>query len=120
MILHDNSDAAYLVQYNARRRIAGYCMLSSRPPLVPFTPKAKMNGSILTEFKTLRHVVASAAEEETGGLFHNGKTIIPISIAVEALGHPQPPTPLKTDNSTARDFVHKSMRQKKSKSWDMR
>jgi hypothetical protein len=36
------------------------------------------------------------------------------------LGHPQPPTPIKTDNSTANSFVHDNINLKKSKSWDMR
>lgn len=37
-----------------------------------------------------------------------------------ALGHPQPPTPIKTDNSTAHGFVYDNINLKKSKSWDMR
>lgn len=40
--------------------------------------------------------------------------------ALHVLDHPQPPTPLKTDNSTSYSFVHCNIRQKKSKSWDMR
>jgi hypothetical protein len=39
---------------------------------------------------------------------------------LSALGHPQPPTPLKTDNSTAYSFVHSNIRQRRSKTWDMR
>ena len=120
MILHVDSDAAYLVQEKARSRISGSYKLSSTPPQIPFIPSPKHNAPILTECKTLRHVVASAAEAETGGLFHNAQTIIPIRSALQALDHPQPPTPLKTDNSTAHSFVHNNMRQKKSKSWDMR
>ena len=34
--------------------------------------------------------------------------------------HPQPATPIKTDNSTAVGFVYDNITQKKSKSWDMR
>ena len=120
MVLHADSDAAYLVLPNAKSRIAGHFYLSSNPPKSPAPPKPAPNGPILTECKTIRHVVASAAEAETGGLFYNGQTIIPIRQALEALGHKQPPTPLKTDNSTARDFVNRSLRQKRSKSWDMR
>ena len=36
------------------------------------------------------------------------------------MGHPQPPTPIKIDNSTANGFVHNNITQKRSKSWDMR
>jgi hypothetical protein len=120
MILHADSDAAYLVLPNAKSRIAGHFYLSATPPDLPLKPTPPPNGPILTECRTLRNVVASAAEAETGGLFHNAQTCIPIRIALEELGHVQPPTPLKTDNSTATAFVHSSMKQKRSKSWDMR
>ena len=52
--------------------------------------------------------------------FPNGQTIISIRQALLDLSHPQPPTPLKTDNSTSNDFVHANMKRKRSKSWDMR
>ena len=120
MILHVESDAAYLVQPNARSRIAGYYFLSSYPPLPPLHPKPSLNAPILVECKTIRHVVASSAEAETGGLFLNAQNILPIRHTLEQLGHKQPPTPLKTDNSTAYNFVTKNMKQRKSKSWDMR
>ena len=116
MVLHVDSDAAYLVLPNAKSRIARHYYLSTNPPSPPAPPQPARNGPILTECKTLKHVVASAAEAETGGLFYNGQTIIPIRQALEALGHKQPTTPLKTDNSTARVFVHRSLRQKRSKS----
>ena len=104
MVLHVDSDAAYLVLPEARSRIAGHYFLSDHPDksLTP-TP----NAPILTECRTLRHVVASAAEAETGGLFHNARTSLPIRQSLEALNHPQPPTPIKTDNSTAKAFVTK-------------
>ena len=35
-------------------------------------------------------------------------------------GHPQGKTTIMTDNSTATSFVHSSMREKRSKSWDMK
>jgi hypothetical protein len=120
MVLHVDSDAAYLVLPNAKSRIAGHYYLSATPPKPPLKPSPPLNGPILTECRTLRNVVASAAEAETGGLFHNAQTCLPIRVALEELGHPQPPTPLKTDNSTATAFVHSSMKQKRSKSWDMR
>jgi len=120
MILHVDSDAAYLVQDGARSRIAGHYILSSHPSPAPQIPKKTPNAPILVECKTLRNVVASAAEAETGGLFHNAQTILHIRILLAALGHRQPPTPLKTDNSTANAFVNRSLRQRKSKSWDMK
>ena len=107
-----DSDAAYLVQNQARSRIAGYYILSTYPSPAPSIPKPAPNVPILIECKTLRTVVASAAEAEAGGLFHNGQIIIHVRCLLEALGHKQPPTPPKTDNSTANAFVNKSLRQK--------
>ena len=52
--------------------------------------------------------------------FHNVRTAIPIWQALEPLNHAQPPTPIKADNSTANDFVNKNLKQKRSKSRDMR
>ena len=69
--------------------------------------------------KTFRQVVSSAAEAETAGIFHAVRTSIPIRHYLTSLGHEQPPTPLKTDNSTAYGFVHQNIQQCKSKSWDM-
>lgn len=120
MILHVDSDVAYLVQDGARSRIAGHYILSLVPPPAPLIPKKQPNAPILIECKTLRHAIASAAEAETGGIFHNAQTILHLCILLEAIGHPQPPMPLKTDNSTASAFVNKYLRQRKSKSWDMK
>jgi len=74
----------------------------------------------LIECKTLKHVVASAAEAETGGLFLNGQTAVIIRIILEALNHKQPPTPLKTDNSTSSGVANSHIRIKRAKSLDMR
>ena len=64
--------------------------------------------------------MASAAEAEVAGIFHNAQTALSICTILSALGHPQPPTPIKTDNSTTSGFVHDNINQKRSKSWDMR
>ena len=67
MVLHIDSDAAYLVLPKARSRVAGYFRLLNQ------TPKSPDNGAILVECKGLQHVVSSAAEAETHGVFHNAK-----------------------------------------------
>ena len=115
MVLHVDSDAAYLVLPKARSRIAGYYQLTDYP-----TKDNSINGPILIECKTIRNVVASAAEAEMGGLYHNAQTSIPIRYILQALQHPQPPTPIKTDNATAHGFIYNNINLKKSKSWDMR
>ena len=110
------TDAAYLVLPKARSRIADYFRLVDHPT----TSSRTENGVILIECRTLRNVVTSAAEAETAALFYNGQHIIVLRRLLEALQHPQSPTPLKTDNTTANSFVHNNINQRKSKSWDMR
>ena len=113
MILHVESDAAYLIAPGAKSRIAGYYYLSNKDGTFDNPP-------FFVLCQLLRHVVASAAESETAGTFFNAREIIHLRRHLIALGHPQPPTVLKTDNSTTAAFIHKNMKLKKSKSWDMR
>ena len=117
MVLHIDSDAAYLVAPKAKSRVAGYFYLSDHPNI---TSPPQLNGAILVECKTLRHIVSSAAEAEVAGIFHNAGMALSIRHFLRALGHQQPPTPIKTDNSTATGFVYDNIRQKRTKTWDMR
>ena len=48
------------------------------------------------------------------------KQCIPLRQALVELGHPQPPTPLITDNDTAANLCNDTLEQKHSKSMDMR
>ena len=115
MILHVDSDAAYLVQPNAQSRYAGYYYLGSQN-----STNNTLNGDVLIICRTIWNVVASAAKAETWGLFGNGQGIIPIRRVLDALDHPQPPTPVKTDNTTSDSFVHSNIQKRTSKTWYMR
>ena len=106
MILHVDSDAAYLIVPGAKNRIAGHYYLSNAAGTMKNPPFHVI-------CKILRHVVASAAKAETAGMFFNSQEIIYLRCLLNALGHPQPPTILKTDNSTTASFVNKNMRMKK-------
>ena len=68
----------------------------------------------------MREVLSSAAEAELGALFHNGKEACPLRIALEEMGHPQPATPMATDNYTASGIATDTVKQKRSKAIDMR
>jgi len=113
MILHIDSDAAYLVSPGARSRAGGYQYLSNKENTVH-------NGPVFVLAKIIKNVMSSAAEAEIGALFMNAQEAIPIRQCLIDLGHPQPPTPIKTDNSTANGYVNGTIKQKMSKSWDMR
>ena len=117
MILHIDRDDAYFVGLKECRRVAGYFHLSDH---LIIAEHPKLNGAIFVERKTLRHVLSSAAKTEVAGIFHNARIGIPIRNLLHALQHPQPPTPIKIDNSIATGFIHNSIHQKRSKSWDMR
>ena len=95
MIFHVDSDAAYLVVDGARSRIAGHYYLSSNPIPKPGIPTPAHNGPLHTLCRILKTIVASAAEAETVGLFQNAQFAIFIRRCLIALGHPQPPTPIK-------------------------
>ena len=75
MILHLDSDAAYLVAPKARSWIVGFFYCGDTYTKNA-TPPNKINGPIHIECKLLKHVVASAAEAETAGLFHNCQTAV--------------------------------------------
>lgn len=118
MLLHADSDAAYLVAPKAKSRIAGFFYCSDKTTTTP--PSPPLNGPVHVECKVLRHVVTSAAEAETAGLFYNCQTALYLKRMLEALGHPQPATLVKTDNGTAAQFVNDTIKNKRSKSWDVR
>ena len=125
MYLWVHSDASYLSEPQARSRYAGYFFLSDRPndPLQAPAPGATppmQNGPILVTTHRLKECVASAAEAELGGLFHNGREAIPIRTTLEELGHPQGPTPIQTDNTTAEGIVTNRVKARRSKAMDMR
>ena len=115
MVLTIDSDYAYLVEPQANVRVAGDFQRNSNNQSSTF-----VNGAILIECKTLCHVVASSSEVETSGILHSEPVAITLIYILTQMGHPQPDTPLKTDNATANMFFHDNIAQKRLKSWVMR
>ena len=107
------SDAAYLVLPGAKSRIAGYYILEN-------STNKKTPSPLFIECKAIRHVVCSAAEAETHGLFVNCQNAIIIKNALEGIGHKQRKIKVSTDNTTSTGFVNNTMKEKRSKTWDMR
>jgi len=64
--------------------------------------------------------MASAAEAEVGALYTNAQEAIAIRQCLIELGHPQPPTPMKMNNSTAQGILTGTIKQKQTKAIDMR
>ena len=114
MILHIHSDASYLSEKKARSRVGGHHILTNRDIPPP------NNGPIFNVASILKHVMGSAAEAEVGGCYVNAREALPIRELLKELGHPQPPTPIQTDNSTASGILNDTVKQKRSKAMDMR
>jgi hypothetical protein len=114
MILTIDSDAAYQVAAKSRSQASRYHYLGNLDGKL-------FNGAIFVLAKIIKAVMQSAAEAECGGLYMNAKEAVPMRITlVEELDHPQPATPIRTDNSTADGIMNKTVKQKQSKSMDMR
>jgi hypothetical protein len=114
MILHIHSDVSYLSVSNARSRLGGLFFLGNKSP-----EQETLNGSILNFAAVIKNVVASAAESKVGACFHNAQSGAPLRVTLTKLGHTQPPTPLRTDNSTAYGIANETIKQKRSKAMDM-
>ena len=78
MILHVELDASYLVMPGARIHVIGSYYLSDHPTNPTNPSYVKPDGTIITKCKTLRHIVFSNTESETGGVFINVQHIVTI------------------------------------------
>ena len=90
MVLWVDSDAAYLVKPEAKSRMAGFYYLSSHSENLSSGAKPPFDEAIHVIFKTIPHVMSSAAESEIASLFMNAQKIIPIRHVLVALAHPNP------------------------------
>ena len=116
MILHIHSDASYKSEAKARSQAGGHFYLGNT---VSIRPTMINNVAILKTSTTMRNVMASASEAECGSLFNNTKAAVSLRTTLHKMGHPQPPTPVEVDNSTAVGFANKQIKEQKSKSMDM-
>ena len=107
MILNIHSDASYCSAGRGRSRAGGYFLLDSIP--VKGQP-IKLNGNIHITCDILKLVSASAAEAELGAPFLNGRESKVLRITLQKLVHPQPPTPIHVDNTTAVGIVNNTIK----------
>ena len=113
MILQSDSDAAYLVMPMARSRAGGYHFLGSKDHTL-------FNGAIYVLARVIKNVMTSAMEAEIAAMYENAQNFIEFRQTLTDMGHPQPPTVIRTDNKTACGIVTGTMKQKRSKAIDMR
>eukprot|EP00804_Cyclotella_cryptica_P019747 CCRYP_009656-RC/>CCRYP_009656-RC protein AED:0.39 eAED:0.39 QI:0/-1/0/1/-1/1/1/0/229 len=116
MVLNIHSDASYLNAPAACSCIGGHFFLGWIPrDHLPI----KLNGAIHVISTILKFVAASAAEAELGALFVNAKEGRIIRLILHELGHPQPPTPIHCDNSTAAGIANNTVKHQCSRSMEM-
>jgi len=61
-----------------------------------------------------------AAEAELGAQYLNAREAVYLRQILTEMGHPQPRTPIQTDNSTAEGVVNRKIQPKRMKAMDMR
>ena len=77
------------------------------------------NGPVLVPAKAIENVMASATEAELGAPFMDAQEAVALCNCLEAVGFPQLPTPLKTDNNAANGVINNTMKQKQWKAIDV-
>ena len=78
------------------------------------------NGILLVVCKSMRNIMASAADTKYGIIFINAQTAIPIRTTLFEIGWKQGPTSIQVEMSTDVGIATKEFRQNKSKAMDMR
>ena len=121
MILMTDTDSNYPVLPEACSRISGYYYFTkSMLDYSKDTPTP--NGPILTECKTLKTLVSSSAEVETGGTLENAQNVIPLRHIIKTLYLHQKPTtgsPIITEKLTYQGILT-CLIKTANKIWDMR
>jgi hypothetical protein len=113
MVLVIHSDALYLSKPKARSRAENHMFMAGNEE-IPFN-----NGAILNISQIIRAVMSTAAEAELGALFISAKTAVSIRQTLIKPGHPQPRTPMQTDNATAHPLLTNKILPKALKAMDM-
>jgi hypothetical protein len=116
MIIYIHSDASYLSERDAKSRAGRFFYMGN----ISDTSKKLTNGEILIISTVLKHVMSLAAEAEIEAVFINTKEGAVLRTTLQELGHPQPPTPLETDNTTTTGYSNDTTEQKRTKAMDMR
>ena len=109
MILAIHSNAGY-----CNEKAGGYFFLSNDETF------PQNNGAFLTNATIIKVVMSLAAEAEVGALYLNAKEAVYLQQILEEMGHPQPKTPIQTNNTTAEGIINKKIQPKRTKAMDMR
>ena len=111
MVFAIHSNASYLSQPKSRSRARGHMYMAGKDK-IPIN-----NGAVLNISQIIRAVMSSTVEAELGALFINAKTAVLLQQTLIKLGHPQPRTPMQTDNATAHVPLPTKFYLKHSRPW---
>ena len=64
--------------------------------------------------------MSSAAKNELEALYINCREAVPARHTIIAMGHPQPPTTMQTENTTSLGVVNNTIYPQRTKAMDMR
>jgi hypothetical protein len=78
------------------------------------------NDTVLNISQIIKAVMSLAAEAELCALYINVREAVPMCQLLTEIGHIQPRTPIKTDNSTACGVVNSNIQPWQTKAMDMR
>jgi hypothetical protein len=106
MALARHSNTSYLSKSNAQSRARGHFFMSSNVELPP------NNGVVSTILQIIKAVMSSVVEAKVGALFINCCKAMPARHVLEFLEHPQPPTPMQMDNTTALGVMNQNVMKK--------
>ncbi len=113
MVLAAHSDASYLSEAKARSQAGGHFFMSSN------TTCPHNSSAVLTITQIIKAVMSLEAKAKIGALYINCREAVPARHTLEFLGHPQPPTPIQTDNTKALGIANNNV-MKKLKAMDMK
>jgi hypothetical protein len=74
------------------------------------------NGAILTIATIIKGVIPSAAEVELGALYLNAKEVVYLWQILAKMGHPQPQTPIQTNNLMVEGVINHKIKTQTNKS----
>ena len=113
MIIAMHTDASYQSIPFSRSKLGGvhYCSNRNDPP-------TKVNGLFSVKSKIISVVCSGASDAEYGGAFTNCQDAYFFRIVADALGYPQPPTPVYVDNDVARGIADRTVKVKRSRAVD--
>ena len=97
-----------------RSRAGGHFFLTNN------NENPRNNAAILTITTIIKAVMSSAVEAELVALYLNTCEAVYLRQILTKMGHPQPQTPIQTNNLTAEGMVNSKLQPKRTKAIDVR